>query len=166
MGMWRASPTRSTEPMTSSIWPTTPREIVFDRLLIEQLPREKVTLVVRGAPVSNDATMIDAEDTGLTKLLEVIDNGSDAPGTILDDCSHAFRERFDSADLIIAKGQGNYESLSEVEKDIYFLLKAKCPVIARDLGCEVGCVGPAAIESIGNSGHRRFGRGGPRCRSP
>ena len=113
-------------------------EIVFDRLLIEQLPRGKVTLVVRGAPVSNDATMVDAEDTGLTELLGVIDNGSDAPGTILDDCSEAFRKRFDRADLIIAKGQGNYESLSEVEKDIYFLLKAGCPVIARDLGCEVG----------------------------
>ena len=113
-------------------------EIVFDRVLIEQLPRGKVTLVVRGAPVSNDATMIDAEDTGLTELLEVIDNGSDAPGTILDDCSQAFRKRFDSADLIVAKGQGNYESLNEVAKDIYFLLKAKCPVIARHLGCEVG----------------------------
>lgn len=113
-------------------------EIVFDRLLIEQIPPGKVTVAVRGAPVINDATMTDAEDTGMTELAEVIDNGSDAPGTILEDCSQSFRERFDEADLIIAKGQGNYETLSEVDRDIYFLLKVKCPVIARDIGCQMG----------------------------
>ena len=113
-------------------------EIVFDRLLIERIPPEKVTLVVRGAPIINDATMADAQASGLAEIVEVIDNGSDAPGTLLDDCSEAFRTRFQSADLVIAKGQGNYESLSETEKDVWFLLKAKCPVIARDLGCEVG----------------------------
>jgi len=82
----------------------------------------------------------------------VIDNGSDAPGTLLPDCSAAFLERFDEADLVIAKGQGNYESLSEVSKDIFFLLKAKCPAIARHLGCSVGslavrrsnCASPSA----------------------
>ena len=113
-------------------------EIVFDRLLIEQIPPGKVTVAVRGVPVINDATMTDAEDTGMTELAEVIDNGSDAPGTILDDCSQSFRDRFDEADLIVAKGQGNYETLSEVDKQIYFLLKAKCPVIARDIGCQMG----------------------------
>ncbi len=113
-------------------------EIVFDRLLIEQFLRDKTTVAVRGAPAINDATMVDAEDIGLTKVVEVIDNGSDAPGTILEDCSSAFRQRFESADLVIAKGQGNYETLSEVDKDIYFLLKAKCPVIARDIGCRLG----------------------------
>ena len=111
-------------------------EIVFDRLLIERMPPGKVTVGVRGFPVINDATMKDAEDTGMTELAEVIDNGSDGPGTILDDCSQSFRDRFDEADLIIAKGQGNYETLSEVDKDIYFLLKAKCAVIARDMGCQ------------------------------
>jgi len=113
-------------------------EIVFDRLLIEQLPCEKVTVVVKGEPVINDATMEDAEFVGLTEMVEVIDNGSDAPGTILETCSKIFRNRFEEADLIIAKGQGNYETLSNVDKDIFFVLKAKCPVIARDLGCEVG----------------------------
>ena len=112
-------------------------EIVFDRLLIEQMPMEKVTVVVKGFPVINDATMIDAEAAGLTERVEVIDNGSDAPGTILYGCSDPFLRRFNKADLIIAKGQGNYETLSEAEKDIFFMLKAKCPVIARDLGCEV-----------------------------
>jgi len=112
-------------------------EIVFDRLLIERLPTEKVTVAVRGLPVINDATLIDAEYAGITELVEVIDNGSDAPGTILEDCSEAFLERFHAADLIISKGQGNYETLSQVHKDIYFLLKVKCPVVARDVGCQM-----------------------------
>jgi uncharacterized protein with ATP-grasp and redox domains len=113
-------------------------EIVFDRLLIERLPLEKVTVAVRGKPVINDATMEDAEFVGLTEMVEVIDNGSDAPGTILETCSDEFQRRFEEADLIIAKGQGNYETLSETEKNIFFILKAKCPVIARDLDCEIG----------------------------
>jgi len=113
-------------------------EIVFDRLLIEQLPAEKVTVAVKGAPVINDATIEDAEFAGLTEMVEVIDNGSDVPGTILETCSQTFRARFEDADLIVAKGQGNYETLSGADKNIFFILKAKCPVIARDLGCEVG----------------------------
>ncbi|MFC2076284.1 DUF89 domain-containing protein [candidate division KSB1 bacterium] len=113
-------------------------EIVFDRLLIEQMPKEKITVVVRGFPVINDATMVEARLAGITEMVEVIDNGADVPGTIIHKCSEAFQRRFDKADLIIAKGQGNYETLSEVEKDIFFLLKAKCPVIAKDLDCQVG----------------------------
>ena len=113
-------------------------EIVFDRLLIEQIPIDRVTVVVKGAPVINDATMKDAVIAGLPKIVDVIDNGSDAPGTILESCSEEFRRRFAEADLIIAKGQGNYETLSDVDKNIFFVLKAKCPVIAKDLGCEVG----------------------------
>jgi uncharacterized protein with ATP-grasp and redox domains len=113
-------------------------EIVFDRLLIEQLPHEKVTVVVKGMPVINDATMEDAVVAGLPRIVEVIDNGSDGPGTILESCSPAFYRRFSTADLAIAKGQGNYETLSGVDKNVFFILKAKCPVIAKDLGCEVG----------------------------
>ena len=113
-------------------------EIVFDRLLIEQLPTEKVTVVVKGKPIINDATMDDAEFVGLTKIVEVIDNGSDAPGTILETCSQSFRDRFEDADLVIAKGQGNYETLSDLDKNIFFVLKAKCPVIAEHIGCEIG----------------------------
>jgi uncharacterized protein with ATP-grasp and redox domains len=113
-------------------------EIVLDRLLVEQLPMEKITLAVRGAPIINDATMVDAETAGLTDLVEVIDNGTDAPGTVLEHCSASFRRRFEEADLIISKGQGNYETLSDVPQNIFFLLKAKCPVIARYIGCELG----------------------------
>jgi len=125
-------------------------EIVFDRLLIEQMPREKVTVAVRGSPVINDATLEDAEQAGLTRLVQVIDNGSDAPGTLVRDCSEAFQRHFADADLIIAKGQGNYETLRESCKPIYFLLRVKCPVIARDTGCPLGrmVLQPSAGERV------------------
>jgi hypothetical protein len=113
-------------------------EIVFDRLLLEQLPAGKATYAVRGKPIINDATMVDAEEAGIHKAAAVIDTGSGAPGVVIEDCSSSFHDAFFSADLIIAKGQGNYETLSEAEADITFLLMAKCPVIARDIGCEVG----------------------------
>lgn len=113
-------------------------EIVVDRLLIEQLPAGRVTVSVRGAPVLNDATRIDAQFAGIDAIAELIDNGSDAPGTVLEDCSPDFRTRFESADVIISKGQGNYETLSGVEANIFFLLKIKCPVVAAQTGIENG----------------------------
>jgi uncharacterized protein with ATP-grasp and redox domains len=113
-------------------------EIVFDRLLIEQLPKQKVTFAVRGSPVINDATMADAVDTKLNDFVTVIDNGSDAPGTVIEECSEPFRQIFYDADIVIAKGQGNFETLSDTEKTIFFLLKAKCPVVSQHIGCSVG----------------------------
>lgn len=113
-------------------------EIVFDRLLIEQLSPERITLAVRGAPVINDATMADALAVGLHEIVEVIDNGSDAPGTILEDCNQDFTRRFAEADLILAKGQGNFETLNDEPRDIFFLFRAKCPVIAAHVGLPVG----------------------------
>lgn len=115
-------------------------ETVFDRLLIEQLGPERITYAVKARPVINDATVEDAQAAGLTDLVRVIDNGDDAPGTILESCSEEFRHHFNEADLIIAKGQGNYETLSDVDKNIFFLLKAKCQLIANHLGCEIGTV--------------------------
>lgn len=109
-------------------------EIVFDRDLLAQLPLGNFVVAVRGSPVLNDATLADAEQAGLPDFCEIITNGSDAPGTLLADCSPLFRERFAAADLIIAKGQGNYESLAGVDKEIFFLLKIKCEVLSRDLG--------------------------------
>ena len=113
-------------------------EIVFDRLLVERLPAGRVTVAVRGAPVLNDATMADARITGLDQIAEVVDNGSDAPGTILEDCSSGFRKRFEDADTIIAKGQGNFETLAGSPRNIFFLLKIKCPVVAAHTGLEIG----------------------------
>jgi damage-control phosphatase, subfamily I len=113
-------------------------EIAVDRLVVELLGTERVTVAVRGAPVLNDATMADAREVGMHLLVPVIDNGSDAPGTILEDCSDAFREHFDRADLIIAKGQGNFETLSDTRGNIAFWFKVKCPLVARQVGLPVG----------------------------
>lgn len=113
-------------------------EIVFDRLLIEALSPERVTLAVRGAPVINDATRADAHAAGIHDICHVIDNGSDAPGTLLENCSKKFRQQFNEADLIIAKGQGNFETLSEAPDPIFFLFKVKCPVIGAHAGLPVG----------------------------
>jgi damage-control phosphatase, subfamily I len=113
-------------------------EIVFDRLLVQQLPTDRLTLVVRGGPVINDATLLDAQAAGLDKIVDVADNGSDAPGTLLSDCSRAFRHRFAQADLIIAKGQGNFETLSNEDANMFFLFKVKCSVVSAHVGCPVG----------------------------
>ena len=113
-------------------------EIFFDRLLLERLPREKITVAVRGAPVLNDALRADAEAAGISALVPVIDTGSDAPGVILADTSAEFRRHYDAADLIIAKGQGNYETLANEKKNIYFLFTVKCPLVARHTHAPVG----------------------------
>lgn len=114
-------------------------ETFFDRLLIEQMPPAEIYYAVRDSAVINDATSEDAYYANLDQVAKVISNGSDAPGTILEDCSDKFREVFDRADVVIAKGHGNYETLNEVEnKKLFFLLMVKCGIVARDLECSVG----------------------------
>jgi len=113
-------------------------EIVLDRLLLEQLDTQKIIYAVRGFPILNDATMEDAIDAGITKLVKVIDNGTDIPGTILPLCSQEFRDEFAKADLIISKGQGNFETLDHDDKRIVFLFKVKCRVVAENSGFNEG----------------------------
>jgi damage-control phosphatase, subfamily I len=108
-------------------------EIVFDTLLVEQLPPEKVTAVVKGGPIINDALMEDARVVGLCDMVEAIDNGSAAPGTLLDLCSADFGRRFAEADLVISKGQGNFETLEGIDKNIFFLFTVKCSVVSEFL---------------------------------
>jgi hypothetical protein len=112
-------------------------ETVFDRVLIEELGRP-VTYAVRGEPIINDATYEDAVRAGMDKVATILSSGVDAPGTILARCSDEFRKEYDSAELLISKGQGNYETLSGEERPIFYLLKVKCPVIAQEMGVEVG----------------------------
>jgi len=114
-------------------------EIVFDRLLLSELKKNKKQIVfaVKEKPVINDALIKDAYDCGINEYASIITNGSDAPGTILKLCSPLFCEHFKRADLIISKGQGNYETLSEVSAPIFFMLKVKCRVAARHIGCEI-----------------------------
>ncbi len=117
-------------------------EIVFDKLLIEELsnmlPDVKITYVVRDKPVINDALMEDAVSCGLDKIVDVISSGCDAPGTILDLCSKEFLKLYESAELIISKGQGNFETLADEKRPIFFLFKVKCPVIANHTGFNLG----------------------------
>lgn len=111
-------------------------EIVFDRILIETLTAlsKKVKAVVKGSPIINDSTMEDAEEVSLTDTCEVIDNGSDAVGTILEWTSPSFQVAFDKAQLIISKGQGNFETLVNSKKKIFFLFQSKCDVVSKELG--------------------------------
>jgi uncharacterized protein with ATP-grasp and redox domains len=119
-------------------------EIVFDRLLIKEINRVKeleTYFVVREKPVINDVTMDDALAVGMETVANVISNGSDAPATILSQCTAELQRLFRSADIIIAKGQGNYESLEGETGNIFFMLRAKCPLVADLLGVNVGdCV--------------------------
>lgn len=105
-------------------------EIVLDKLVIKVLksyyPDLDITVIVRGFPVINDATMEDALETGLTDLVTVIDNGSNTPGTWLPGISKEARACIEEADVIIAKGQGNFESLHECGLNIYYLFLCKC----------------------------------------
>ncbi len=112
-------------------------ETVLDRILIEEIGRS-VIYAVREKPIINDAVLQDALDAGLDQVTEIVSSGTDAPGTILSLCSRDFLKIYDSADLIISKGQGNYEGLSDETRPIFFLLKAKCEVIARDIGVDPG----------------------------
>jgi len=103
-------------------------ELVFDGIVIEKLNRD-VTFVVKEKAIINDALLEDAHECGLQNICRVITNGTGCPGTPLPHCSAEFRKLFHDADLIISKGQGNFETLSEVKAPIYFLLTVKCPVV-------------------------------------
>ena len=116
-------------------------EVVFDKLLIEQLvrdyPKLEVSFVVKGLPVLNDVTLADAQEVGMEQIARVIDNGDCAPGTVLPRTSEAFQREFAKADVILSKGQGNFESLSGVVKEgLFFLFTAKCDTVCNEVGVE------------------------------
>jgi damage-control phosphatase, subfamily I len=116
-------------------------EIVFDRVLLRILQGKgkSVTVAVKGAPVINDATREDAAAAAMTEYSELIDNGSDGIGTLLESCSERFLNAYRSSDMIISKGQANFETLDEMhDPRLFFLFKVKCPVVARALGRENG----------------------------
>lgn len=114
-------------------------ETVFDRVLIESLDLP-VVYAIKAGPILNDATLTDALATGIDGIAEIVSTGSDAPGTILSLCSEEFLQMYTDADFVIAKGQANYETLSEAGPKVFFLLQIKCPVISRDVGVPVGSI--------------------------
>ncbi len=118
-------------------------EIVFDRLFVEIInelfPEINVKFSVKSTPIINDATWEDADAVGFDKVCEIIETGTNDIGAPLEKVSAEFLEDFNSADVIIAKGHGNFETLNEVVKEnLFFILKAKCEVVAEKLRVKVG----------------------------
>ena len=103
-------------------------------------PEIKIWFAVKEKPAINDALVNDAQECGISGIAEIISSGSDAPGTMLSLCSEPFLKIFKSADMVISKGQGNFETLSDINRPIFFLLLAKCPVIANHIGSRIGDV--------------------------
>jgi len=112
-------------------------EIVGDKLFLSSLQRKDITVAVKGKPILNDAVMADAKQVKLDEVAKVISTGSGMLGTILSDCSEEFINLYNNADLVISKGQANFESLEGVDKNIYFILTAKCALVASHLGVEL-----------------------------
>lgn len=108
-------------------------ETIFDKVMIESFPKVKITYAVRHEAIINDVTIKEAVASGLDKISNIVSTGCSAPGTILDECSEEFIDIYYNSDIIISKGQGNYEALSEEKGNIFFLLKAKCPMISNKL---------------------------------
>jgi len=125
-------------------------ETVFDRLLIETMGKP-VTYVVRDGPIINDVTMDDALEAGLDKVATLMSSGCRAPGVVLEQASGEFRHVFETAPLVISKGQGNFETLCDEPKEIFFLFKIKCRVVAEYLHAPMGSLywGPARPGSSG-----------------
>jgi damage-control phosphatase, subfamily I len=114
-------------------------ESVFDKILIKEL-KKPVKFVVRSIPIINDVTMEDAIDSGLDEVADLVDSGCKSPGIILNQSSTELLELFKTSEMIISKGQGNFEGLSDCNKQVFFLLKAKCPIISNHLGVEEGSI--------------------------
>ncbi|NOX66159.1 MAG: DUF89 family protein [Chlorobi bacterium] len=117
-------------------------EIVFDKLLIEYIKNhysnKEIYFAVREKPIINDITKEDADFVGMSDFAEVISNGYDIPGTSIEKSSPQFLRIYNSADLIISKGQGNFETLDEESKNIFFLLMAKCDLVANYFNVQKG----------------------------
>jgi len=113
-------------------------EIVTDKLFIEVMNHPAVYFAVRGSPVINDVTVEDAQTIGMDQLVTVVTTGDDAPGAVWETTSDDFKKLLLTADVVIAKGQGNLEGLIDVKRTIYFLLVTKCDLIANRVGAKTG----------------------------
>ena len=113
--------------------------IVSDKLFLEIINHPQIVYVVKASPVLNDVTYDDAKAVGMDKVASILSNGDNIPSTLLHRVSPEFLEHYRTADVIISKGQGNLEGLiGEKDTRIYFLLMAKCDVIAELLKVEKG----------------------------
>jgi len=118
-------------------------EHVFDKLLLETLsteyPNLKLYYAVRGKPIINDVTLLEAKEIGIDTVCNLVDSGVDTAGLAYEYASKKFMKLYNSVDLIIAKGMGNYECLEGVKDErIFHLFKVKCDVVSTDVGAELG----------------------------
>ena len=113
-------------------------EALFDTFLLTELLPRKVVFAVRSKPVLNDITLEDARRIGIDTVCTVIESGSTIAGTDLNESTREFLELYEQTDIVIAKGQGNYETLMDETRPIYFMFKIKCEVIAERSGYPVG----------------------------
>lgn len=126
-------------------------EIVFDRILMEEIKRMhnniEIFCAVKEKPIINDALIEDAVQCGIGACADILSSGSDAPGTVLSLCGEKFTKTLESADMVISKGQGNFEAFEIEDRPVFYLFMAKCPVVAREAGC-----GPGDINLIAKGG--------------
>ena len=113
-------------------------EVYFDRLVLEYLKGFRIKVVVKSAPILNDVCEQEAKEVGLDRIAEIIPTGSRFLGIDFRSISEELREALKSSDVVIAKGHANFESLVDRDRDCFFLLKAKCRIVAERLGVGVG----------------------------
>ena len=112
-------------------------ETIFDRVFIDTLDIP-VIYAVKGGPILNDATMEDALEAGIDQVAEIVETGSRSPGTILNQCSEEFQQLFEKSNLVLSKGQANYETLDDKGDKIFFLFRVKCPILSREINTPLG----------------------------
>lgn len=113
-------------------------EALFDKLLIQQMHSKEIIFAVRSTEILNDITFEDSMKLEINKLCKVIESGSSIAGTDLNQCNDEFINLFENSDLVIAKGQGNLETLLDVKRPVYFMFKVKCEVISELCGYPIG----------------------------
>ena len=119
-------------------------EIFYDKLLLEEIVKKQkqINFVVKANPIINDALVKDAKFAGIDKIANIIEWDSNqkisSPGIILSYASKQFLQIYESSDIVLSKGQGNYEGLSNVDREIFFMLVVKCPLVAKDINSDVG----------------------------
>lgn len=112
-------------------------ETVFDAVLLEEIknlrPELEIIYAVKEKPIINDALASDARESHVDKYAQIISTGADTPGAVFSRCTPEFIDLFNKADMIISKGQGNFEALSDINRDVFFLFMTKCPIVVRHI---------------------------------
>jgi uncharacterized protein with ATP-grasp and redox domains len=114
-------------------------EIVFDRFLLDEFVGlgKRVHISVKSGPILNDAVREDAVAAGIGDPIGIVETGSSSLGVILEECSPEFLDLYKGAGVVISKGQANYETLDDASRTVFFILRAKCPIISQPMGIPI-----------------------------